>query len=221
MTPPVGQVTRGTTGNNRLRRFDRWIAHLAAQPLRAAERPLAVGLGFGAEPTTTLQWLRSLQRSNPSAEVVGVEIDRERVAAAAQTITAIHGGFEIPTRRRPLLIRAANVLRQYPRDEVESAWRLMASRLEPGGWLFDGTCDEQGRLSALLSVNAQAEPVWFTVSCRLGGLQRPSEVAARLPKALIHANVPGTGIHRLLGDINKGLEQRAPVGCPAAVDRDG
>ena len=41
---PIGQVTRGTTGTNRLRRIDRWIAQLPA--LRRAEHPLVVDLGL-------------------------------------------------------------------------------------------------------------------------------------------------------------------------------
>jgi hypothetical protein len=198
MSRPVGRVTRGTTGSNRLRRVDRWITHLAGREIRSADSPLSVDLGFGSAPTTTAQWQHTLRGINPASRVVGIEIDRERVAAAAGIITAIHGGFEIPTDRRPLLIRAANVLRQYPLDEVASAWHLMSSRLAAGGWLIDGTCDEQGRLAAMLSIDATGQPVWFTVSVRLAGLQAPSQVAARLPKALIHDNVAGSGIHGLL-----------------------
>jgi hypothetical protein len=202
MNRAVGHVTRGTTATNRLRRFDRWIAYLAARELRTADHPLAVDVGFGAHPTTTLEWHRSLTRINPGVDVIGVEIDRSRVEAARGIITAIHGGFEIPTTRRPLLIRAANVLRQYPRTEVEHAWRLMASRLTPGGWLVEGTCDEQGRLAALISIDASG-PRWLTISCRLAGLHEPGQVAARLPKALIHDNVPGHRIHDLLADMDR------------------
>jgi len=200
---PDGRVTRGTTGTNRLRRCDRWLAHLAAGRLRTTPHPLAVDLGFGASPTTTLEWQRSLLAINPTTEVVGVEIDRERAAAANSVITAIHGGFEIPTTRRPLLIRAANVLRQYPRTDVEAAWQTMAGRLATGGWLVDGTCDEQGRLTAMISIDDSGTARWLTISCRLAGLQAPSEVAARLPKALIHENVPGTRVHALLVDMDR------------------
>ena len=48
-----GRVTRGTTGTNRLRRIDRWIARLPA--LRGADDPLVVDLGYGASPVTTLE----------------------------------------------------------------------------------------------------------------------------------------------------------------------
>lgn len=203
----VGSPTRGTTGDNRLRRFDRWITHLAGARLRH-DAPLAVDLGFGADARTTLEWQRVLHGLNPRIRVVGVEIDAERVTRAQADIEAIRGGFEIPTDDRPLVIRAANVLRQYDRAEVEPAWQLMCSRLAPGGWLVEGTCDEQGRLAAMVSLDADG-PQWFTVSCRLAGLRQPSDVAARLPKALIHDNVAGTAIHALLQDMDAQW-QRAP-----------
>ena len=50
---PVGQITRGTTGTNRLRRVDRWIARHPA--LRRAADPLVVDLGFGASAVTALE----------------------------------------------------------------------------------------------------------------------------------------------------------------------
>lgn len=203
MSRPVGQITRGTTGTNRLRRFDRWIAHLAGGTLRSATSPLVVDLGFGARPATTLEWQRDLLAVNPRTQVVGVEIDRERVRAAHGLILAIHGGFEIPTDHDPLIIRAANVLRQYPRGEVERAWATMSARLAPEGWLLDGTCDEQGRLAAMVSIDGTGTPHWLTFSCRLAGLERPSQVAARLPKVLIHDNVPGTPINALLADMDR------------------
>ncbi len=209
MNRPVGQVTRGTTGTNRLRRFDRWINHLCGPELRRTDRPLAVDLGFGAHPATCLEWQHALARINARTRVVGVEIDRGRVAAARGVIEAIHGGFEIPTADRPLIIRAANVLRQYEQADVQPAWELMASRLAARGWIIDGTCDEQGRLTAMVSIDESAEPKWLTLSCRLAGLDSPGEVAARLPKALIHHNVAGHWIHDLLNDMDRAWE-RAP-----------
>lgn len=208
---PVGQVTRGTTGTNRLRRFDRWIGHLCARQLRHGQ-PLCVDLGFGASPTTTLEWRRGLRRVNPQVRVVGVEIDRARVLAAQDVIEAVHGGFEIPVAGRPQVIRAANVLRQYDRSEVTDAWSAMQARLAAGGWLIDGTCDELGRLTCMLSLDTDA-PRWFTVSVRLAGLQRPSQVAARLPKALIHDNSPGKAVHALLTDLDQAWERAARWGA--------
>src|SRR4051812_15580586 len=115
-TAPLGRITRGTTGTNRLRRIDRWIA---AQPaLRRSDDPLVVDLGYGASATTSNELHERLARVRPDVEVLGIEIDPERVriasAAARPGVAFRLGGFEIPTgsARRPAVIRALNVLRQ-------------------------------------------------------------------------------------------------------------
>ncbi|MFC0196935.1 class I SAM-dependent methyltransferase, partial [Microbacterium arthrosphaerae] len=40
---PVGQITRGTTGTNRLRRVDRWIARREALRRAAVQRDVDLG----------------------------------------------------------------------------------------------------------------------------------------------------------------------------------
>ena len=57
------------------------------------------------------------------------------------------GGFELAG-LHPILVRAFNVLRQYPEDAVADAWDTMRAGLAPGGLILDGTCDEQGRLAS-------------------------------------------------------------------------
>jgi hypothetical protein len=47
-----------------------------------------------------------------------------------------------------------------------------------------------------------AGPERFTVSLRLAGLGAPSIVAERLPKALIHRNVPGERVHAWLAALD-------------------
>ncbi len=76
-----GRVTRGTTGTNRLRRIDRWIATLPV--LRSSGDPLVVDLGFGASATTSLELFERLRPVTPALEVIGVEIDPERVRVAS------------------------------------------------------------------------------------------------------------------------------------------
>lgn len=127
MTPrpasaPVGTVTRGTTNPNRLRRMDRWIAAAHGAELRRAADPLAVDLGYGAAPWTALELLHRLRTAAPRTRVAGVEIDPARVASARpyerEGLVFLRGGFEIPVAGSPVLVRAANVLRQY--DEGRS-----------------------------------------------------------------------------------------------------
>jgi len=209
---PIGQVTRGTTGTNRLRRIDRWIAQLPA--LRRAETPLVVDLGYGASATTTLELYHRLSHTRPDVEVVGIEIEPARVALASKSarpgVSFRLGGFEVPG-DSPTVIRALNVLRQYDESEVLDAWRRMVGRLQPGGVLVEGTCNEVGRVASWVDVTA-AGPQTLTVSLRLADLDKPSIVAERLPKVLIHRNVPGESIHRYLLDLDRWWAVHAPLG---------
>lgn len=211
---PVGTVTRGTTNPNRLRRVDRWIAGTQAHRLRSVASPVVVDLGYGATPITALELHDRLSRVAPTVEVVGLEISRERVAAALPLVrpgvSFAVGGFEIPLPggRDASIIRAFNVLRQYDESEVADAWALMRSRLTTDGLLVEGTCDELGRRSTWVAID-RSGPHSLTLSWRLRGLDRPSEIAERLPKALIHRNVPGERVHDVLRRIDDAWDRSA------------
>lgn len=211
---PIGNVTRGTTGYNRLRRVDRWIASLPA--LRRTDDPLVADVGYGASPTTTLELRDRLALVRPDVEVTGIEIEPARVAFAnagtRDGVTFRLGGFETPTpgHRRPAVIRAFNVLRQYDESAVVASWRIMQDRLQPGGALVEGTCNEVGRVASWVTLDDVA-PRTFTVSLRLAGLDVPSVVAERLPKALIHRNVPGERVHAFLRDLDLSWAVAAPL----------
>jgi hypothetical protein len=117
-----------------------------------------------------------------------------------------YGGFEVPlpNSRKPIAIRAFNVLRQYDESEVLKSWQLMTSRLAPEGYLVEGTCDEIGRRSSWVALRSQESvPETFTISLHVGSLELPSEIAPRLPKALIHRNVPGEKIYDFLQEFDR------------------
>ena len=217
----VGRITRGTTNTNRLRRVDRWIARHPV--LRRTPDPLVVDLGYGASGVTALELEARLRGARPDGEVgvqvVGLEIDPARVARANAQLDEVRagrtpfapdarvsfgrGGFEVPLpgdfgARRPAVIRAFNVLRQYGEGDVAGAWALMCARLQPDGILVEGTCDELGRVCTWIEVGADAAPRSLTLSLRLAGLDSPAIAAERLPKALIHRNVPGEPVHAFL-----------------------
>ncbi|MCW2933789.1 MAG: SAM-dependent methyltransferase [Actinomycetia bacterium] len=228
---PDGEVTRGTTNPSRLRRVDRWITQAERGVLRSAPRPLVVDLGYGASPVTTVELYRRVRAVMPDAEVAGLEIDQERVALARRRLAQLRaagdelpglsfavGGFELPVPRRPVLVRAFNVLRQYPEERAWAAWSRLRSGLAAGGVLVEGTCDEIGRRSVWVTLPALAntapdgagrEPL-ITFSARLGSLERPSDLAERLPKVLIHRNVPGEPVHQFLRDLDRAWEHAAP-----------
>ncbi|MEI5584515.1 class I SAM-dependent methyltransferase, partial [Agromyces sp. CCNWLW208] len=215
---PVGSITRGTTNTNRLRRVDRWIAEQPA--LRRAADPLVVDLGYGASGVTAFELAARLRRTRPDVRVLGLEIDPARVRTADAQLVEVRGGrtpfpadlpvsfglggFEVPVPGggAPAVIRAFNVLRQYDEADVAGAWARMVERLAPGGLLVEGTCDELGRVAAWVGVT-DAGPRTLTISLRLRGLEAPSVVAERLPKALIHRNVPGERVHDLLTALDR------------------
>ncbi|CAM5353218.1 hypothetical protein SBADM41S_10405 [Streptomyces badius] len=221
---PIGTATRGTTNPNRLRRMDRWIADAHGPALRRAGTPVAVDLGYGAAPWTAVELLDRLRTAEPRTVVAGIEIDPDRVAAAKpyerEGLTFVHGGFEVPLAVRPLLIRAANVLRQYDEDQVAEVWARLCSRLDTDGLLVEGTCDEIGRRHVWVALGPEG-PRTVTFATRLGSLERPSDLAERLPKALIHRNVPGEPVHAFLRDFDRAWAAASPYASLGARQRAG
>ena len=210
----LGLPTRGTTNPNRLRRMDNWIVATLGERLRAAADPLVVDLGYGATPVTAVELARRLARARPDVRVLGLEIDPERVAAAADAadpprLTFARGGFELAG-RRPAVVRAANVLRQYDEPAALAAWQTLIGGLADGGVIVEGTCDELGRRGAWVLLDADG-PRTLTLACNVAHLARPSDLAERLPKALIHHNVPGQPVHALLRDFDAAWDAAAPV----------
>lgn len=169
--------------------------------LQAAADPLVIDLGYGALPVTTLELAARLRVVRADVRVVGLEIHPERVVAAASaaekgTVEFGLGGFELAG-RTPVLVRAFNVLRQYPVEAVAEAWATMQARLAPGGLIVDGTCDELGRRCCWVLLDA-SRPLSLTLACDPFAIERPSDLAERLPKVLIHRNVDDQPIHSLL-----------------------
>jgi hypothetical protein len=62
-------------------------------------------------------------------------------------------------------------------------------------------------------------PISLTLSCRVENLGRPSDLAERLPKALIHHNVAGQPIHALLRDLDAAWDPAAPLSTFGARQR--
>ncbi|MFF0489594.1 class I SAM-dependent methyltransferase [Nocardia sp. NPDC004068] len=210
-TRPVGAITRGTTGRNRLRRSDRWLTHhdLVTARLRAATDPLVVDLGYGASPVTTLELAARLRRVRPDVRVVGLEIDPARVVPGRDGVEFARGGFELAG-LRPILVRAFNVLRQYPETAVPEAWSTVLAGLAPGGLLLDGTCDEVGRRCAWVLLD-RSGPLSLTLAWDPFTVERPSDLAERLPKVLIHRNIPGERVHALLAAADRAWAHAAPL----------
>jgi len=198
--------------------MDRFLTHHGAALLRRpGPPPLVVDLGYGAAATTTVELRRHLATVRRDVEVVGVEIDPARVAAALPHadppgLTFVRGGFDLGALRgRPVaIVRAANVLRQYDESEVDGSWRLLQEHLAPDGLILEGTCDEIGRRSTWVVLDAEG-PRSLTISLAFGAFEQPSDVAERLPKALIHRNVPGERVHDYLAAFDAAWAHTAPL----------
>lgn len=209
----LGLPTRGTTAPNRLRRVDRWLTGVHGDLLRTApEPPTVVDLGYGATPVTTVELHQRLRSVRPDVRVVGIEIDPDRVSGARPAerdgLTFTHGGFELAG-TRPLVVRALNVLRQYDEQAAEQAWWTMVGGLADGGLLVEGTCDEIGRRAAWVTLDRQG-PRTLTLAAHVASLPRPSDLAERLPKALIHHNVRGRRVHAFLQELDAAWDRAAP-----------
>jgi hypothetical protein len=88
--------------------------------------------------------------------------------------------------------------------------RLRAGLAE-GGVVVEGTCDEIGRRAVWVTLpqdGTAAELITFAT--RLASLERPSDLAERLPKTLIHRNVPGEPVYQFLRDFDRAWDSAAP-----------
>ena len=87
----------------------------------------------------------------------------------------------------------------------------MQAGLAPGGLILEGTCDELGRRCAWVLLDATG-PLSLTLAWDPFDVETPSDIAERLPKALIHRNVPGEPIHALLAAVDRAWAIAAPHG---------
>jgi hypothetical protein len=203
---PLGQITRGKTAPNRLRKTDTFLAVAYPEFVRRA-RGLYVDLGYGAYPVTSVETLHRLRRINPRLRVLGVEIDPQRVAEARPFrepgLEFRLGGFNLPLApgETVSVVRAFNVLRQYEESEVEKALAALTAPLTEGGLVLEGTSDPSG---ALLTFNlfqktaagGTLERVALVLAPTLRADFMPRQFQAVLPKNFIHHAEPGGPIDR-------------------------
>jgi len=205
---PVGQLTRGKTASNRLRRVDNFILlyepALLTRTDALFERSMFIDLGYGFDARTTLESAARFRRVNPNLPILGVEIDQERVDAAlpfADALTHFRlGGFNLPLQAGETvrLIRAFNVLRQYEEKDFIPAYERLAQYVLPDGLMIEGTSNPFGSIWAANLVRKtldqwKFEALVFSTNFRKGF--DITDFQAVLPKNYIHHVVPGEPIH--------------------------
>ena len=158
--------------------------------------------GYGASAVTTLELVERL----------GPEVERPRGRRAGDRPGAGGRGRRrprsaagrLPGRRlragRPAAGARAGVQRAAAvrRGVGGAGVGHHARRPGPGrACIVEGTCDEWGRRSAWVALDADG-PLTLTLATRVSDIATPSDLAERLPKALIHHNVPGQPVHEFL-----------------------
>jgi len=199
---PQAHDTRGKTAHQRLRRLDQFL--LAFVPgLLGHPKAVAVDLGYGRVPVTTLEWLERTRAVHPHIRMVGIERDAERVEAASGVavdgLEFRRGDFQMPleTNEHVVVTRAMNVLRQYDEAAAQSAHRQILAQMAPMGLLAEGTCDPLGRTMVVaLLRNGPEGPVseGLLFARSFHGVFEPRQFQAVLPKHLIHRVVDGEPI---------------------------
>jgi hypothetical protein len=204
---PEGQLTRGKTASNRLRRVDNFILLYEPSLLTRTDSLFAdsmfVDLGYGFDARTTLESAERFRRVKPNLKILGVEIDKERVEAALpfadeKTLFRL-GGFNLPMQpgESVRLIRAFNVLRQYEEKDFMSAYERLAEYVLHGGLMIEGTSNPFGSIW-VANLARKEENGWkfealvFSTNFRMGF--DITDFQAVLPKNYIHHVVPGDEI---------------------------
>ena len=233
---PLGHLTRGKTAYNRLRRVDNFVMLYDPALLRRVDGLFTdacfVDVGYGAEPTTTLESASRFRRVNARLPVLGVEIDRERVETArpfSDNLTDFReGGFNLPLKpgETVRLIRAFNVLRQYDESAVSESLAELGAFLLPGGLLIEGTSDPFGRVwvaNVLRKPETEsAEPSMFTqqtglvseglvFSFNLRFAFDPTAFQPVLPKNFIHRVIPGEPVYDFFSAWKSAYQMALPL----------
>ena len=202
---PEGKPTRGKTADNRLRRVDNFILLYEPSLLTRTDglfaKSLFVDLGYGFDARTTLESASRFRRVNPNLNILGVEIDKERVDAALpfadeQTFFRL-GGFNLPMQsgEHVRLIRAFNVLRQYEEKDFAPAYERLAEYVLPGGLMIEGTSTPYGSVWAANLARRVETAQWsfealvFSTNFHMGF--EVEEFQTILPKNYIHHVVKG------------------------------
>ena len=224
---PQGQVTRGKTARNRLRRSDIFMLLNESRLIRMKDedgtRSFYVDFGYGFEPFTTLESAERFRAQNPALPVLGVEIDPERVKMGKpfedeNTFFRL-GGFNLPllNGEKVRMIRAFNVLRQYTEAEWAEPIQQLGEQLIPGGMLLEGTSNPFGsvwtaniiRRSETAPYSVYREGYLFSTNFHMGF--EPDLFQPVLTKNYIHRMVPGEEIYEFMERWKAACRNQSPM----------
>lgn len=227
---PLTAGLRGRTAPGRLRSLDAWLARQERELLLrpsgrlddaearspASLRAIAIDVGLGDEVSTTVEWADSLRAAGAAITVVGIDVDPNRVERARRAarpgleLRVASAGLPVEVGETVRVIRAMNVLRQYPEAEAREAHARWGSHLEVGGLLVEGSSDAPGQvLTAHLIRRAPEgllrEGLLFFTSFERGFA--PLMFRDWLPRDLRRRAVPGHPVRAFLDAWTSAWEQ--------------
>ena len=160
---------------------------------------MLVDVGFGVSAVTTSEFAAAF----PSHEVVGLEQDASRVAAASvefPSLTLVTGGLEAVS-REALVVRIANVARGLSKDGAAALHASVVSKLVDGGVCLEGSTDVEGHVSTFWVLRRSgASLLREALVFHTDGARGFSPWLFRdvLPRELRRDVRPGTPVHALL-----------------------
>jgi hypothetical protein len=207
-TPSSHRRTRGKSRPGRLTWLDDLLPLLV--PELATGPGAVVDLGLGAQAWTTIELGDSLAALNPALTLIGADLDPERVATAAAAAPDrrwLCCGFDLPIQAR--LIRAVNLLRQYPVEQVTDAHLRLSRGLVAGGVALVGTTDKTGSRAGLhllrqTPTGLAREALVLMRDCSQGFA--PLALRDHLPRDLRRRVRPGEPIYAFFQDWTRAWE---------------
>lgn len=142
-------MTRKTRGKTRSGRLDAVNAYVLAHHRDAFAAGDVVDVGCGLGAVTTYEWLESLRAAGLTSPVWAIDSDAARLPEPGR----LHVATQMPSSTNIGVVRAMNVLRQYPVDEYVGVVRQWKRALAPMGLLVEGTTDKTGAIATFLVVS--------------------------------------------------------------------
>lgn len=213
----------GRTRPGRLDALDAWLVHEAATLL--GRGGLVVDVGFGESSVTVAALAGAVRRIHPGLEVLGLEREPSRVAAAAAAapggagvgagrVRLMAGGFEVLSALSDVLVvRAMNVLRAYRAEDVPAAHRALGACLGEGGLLLEGSTDTAGHVTASHLFRRRGPVLRWEGLLLLTDFSRgfsPWLFRDWLPRDLRRSVAPGTVVHELLVRWGEAVDAQGP-----------
>jgi len=116
---------------------------------------IVIDVGVGDDPSTTVELALAL---TSTTQIIGTEVDGERLANSEKILAAQKSrvqlrlgttDFTLP-QVAPSLVRAMNVLRDYPVPESIAALRKLYWQVKRGGLLVEGSAETEGRVAVAM-----------------------------------------------------------------------